>query len=123
MYKKLATAAVLAACLGVAHADLPSSISLGDAFCDYLTDLTPVAGGGYSGTWANVSCGGVAVQIGGAVSPAYGSQAAGAVMGSQGLASQTVGGHEATYWVMEDMTWRLYNYQGVLIKKGKWTPA
>lgn len=122
MYKKLATAAVLAACMGVAHADLPSAISLGDAYCDYLENLTPMASGGYSGTWSNISCTGMSVQIGGAATPAYSSQAAGAVMGSQGLALSSMGGREATYWITEDMTWRLYNYKGVVVGKGKWTP-
>ncbi|HSI47831.1 MAG TPA: hypothetical protein VLA61_06155 [Ideonella sp.] len=122
MYKKLATAAAFAACMGAANAALPPAISLGDAYCDYLTNLTPLSDGGYAGTWANVSCSGTAVQIGGGVSPAYGSQAAGVVMGSQGLATQTLGGHEATVWVTEDGKWRIYNYQGVLMRAGMWTP-
>ncbi len=118
MYKKLATAALLVASLGAAHAYVPASIRL-VGYCDYFTDLTTEGSTGAAGVWQNLDCAGSSATGGGAQVRAGADIRIGYVLGTSGVAPFT-GGKELTWWIKDDKTWQLFDYQGVLLNSGTW---
>jgi len=120
MYKKFMAATALLATVGMAHAFVNSAISL-DGYCDSFTDLTTEGQTGAAGTWQNADCNGTTLTTGGAQVRTGTSARIGYVLGSSGAAVLMPSGKEVTWWIKDDKTWTVYDWQGVVLNQGTWT--
>ncbi|GAA0761125.1 hypothetical protein LRH25_27410 [Ideonella azotifigens] len=120
MIKKFATAAVLAAAMGAAQAYIPSAVSI-NGTCDTFVDLTTEGTQGAAGTWVN-SCTGFSIPAGGAQVRSGSQIRIGYVLGTTGATGLALSsGHEVTWWLRDDGSAVMYNYQGVAVFTGTWT--
>jgi len=122
MIKKFATAAVFAAAMSAAHAFVPAAVSV-DGTCYAFTELTTEGSQGAAGTLTNV-CTGHSFTAGGAQVRSGSQIRIGYVLGTTGFSGEPMtSGHEATWWLRDDGTAVMYDYQGVAQITTTWTKA
>jgi len=120
MIKKFATAAVLAAVMGAAQAYVPAAVTIVESPCDTFVDLTTEGTQGAAGSWVN-TCTGFTIPVGGAQVRSGSQIRIGYVLGSTGASKLALSsGHEVTWWLRDDGSAVMYNYQGVAVFTGTW---
>jgi len=119
MYKQALTLMTLAAGMASAFAAVPSAIVL-DGYCDYFTELTTEGDTGAAGHWMNVDCQGADSLLGGMQASSLKGKIS-YVFGTTGYAATHSSHHEVTWWIRDDETWTVFDWQGVVLNSGTWS--